>query len=123
MGHVFNAAKTEKADARYVAVDAQQQIPVSFVLPGDDDLAGPGYVARVDYFEVAGDPITDEDASIGGDPAPTANDDAFTTAAGTALVLTVASDLLGNDTDDDPLTVTGYGTPQFGTLTPSADAA
>ena len=54
----------------------------------------------------------------GGEPAPTANDDAFTTAADTALVLTVASDLLGNDTDDDPLTVTGYGTPQFGTLQP-----
>ena len=94
-----------------------------FAGSSDDDLAGPGYVARVDYFEVAGDPIVDEDASVGGDPAPTANDDAFTTAADTALVLTVASDLLGNDTDDDPLTVTGYGTPQFGTLTPSADGS
>jgi regulation of enolase protein 1 (concanavalin A-like superfamily) len=89
----------------------------------DNDLAGPGYVSRVDYFEVSGDPILDEDASVGGDPAPTANDDAFTTAAGTALVLTVADDLLGNDTDDDPLTVTGYGTPRFGTLTPSADGS
>ena len=80
-------------------------------------------MSRGSTIEVAGDPIVDEDASVGGDPAPTANDDAFTTAADTALVLTVASDLLGNDTDDDPLTVTGYGTPQFGTLTPSADGS
>ncbi|MEO1545097.1 MAG: Ig-like domain-containing protein, partial [Pseudomonadota bacterium] len=54
---------------------------------------------------------------------PDAVDDAFTTAAGAARVLTVATDLLGNDSDDDgdDLSILSYGAPQFGTLTVSPD--
>ena len=98
-----------------------------FAGSSDDDLVGPGYVARVDYFEVSGDPIVDEDGNLDAPPPgnapPVAVDDAFNTPAGTARVLDVGGDLLGNDSDgdDDPLSVTGYGTPLHGTLGASSD--
>ena len=55
--------------------------------------------------------------------APVAQDDAFSTASDIAIVLNVASDLLGNDTDPngDPLTLASFEQPANGTLVDNGD--
>ncbi|MEL6828598.1 MAG: cadherin-like domain-containing protein, partial [Pseudomonadota bacterium] len=84
-----------------------------------------GFTARVDYFEVLGDPITNEDANITppGNQAPAATDDTLSTPAQTALVIDAADDLLGNDTDPDgdPLSISTYSQPANGALVENGD--
>ena len=83
-----------------------------------------GYTARVDYFEVGSDPIADEDAGlVPVNQAPAADDDALAADAGQALVIDVAGDLLGNDSDPDgdALSLAGFGQPASGTLVDNGD--
>ncbi len=86
-----------------------------------------GYEAQVDYFEVASDPIVDEDGTITTEPPanqlPVAGDDAFLVDADGSLVLSGSDDLLANDTDGDgdALTITGITQPSNGTLTDNGD--
>ncbi len=80
-----------------------------------------GFTAQVDYIEFASDPITDEDGAFElPNFAPVAGDDALTTDADTALTF-AAADLLANDTDADPLTITAVTQPANGTLTDNGD--
>ncbi|OLT56268.1 FG-GAP-like repeat-containing protein [Moorena producens] len=78
-----------------------------------------GYTAQVDYFEVAHDPILDEDGGGGGGPvnqAPAAGDDALAVGMDTALVIDEAA-LLANDSDPDgdPITFDSFTAPANGT--------
>ncbi|MFZ7094163.1 cadherin-like domain-containing protein [Primorskyibacter sp. 2E233] len=77
------------------------------------------FTALVDYIEISSDPIVSED---GVQSAPVAQDDALTTAADAALLIT-AADLVGNDTDadGDTLSVASVGTPTYGTVTDNGD--
>ncbi|MEX0368916.1 MAG: cadherin-like domain-containing protein, partial [Ruegeria sp.] len=83
-----------------------------------------GYTAQVDYFEVAHDPIANEDG--GGTPppnqAPDAVDDGFAVAHDTALVISEAN-LLSNDSDPDgdPITFDSFTSPSNGTLADNGD--
>ena len=80
-----------------------------------------GFTARVDWFEVASDPLTVEDG-VSLNAAPEAVDDALAVAADAATVIAVA-DLLANDGDaeGDPLTLAVTGQPAHGTLTDNGD--
>ncbi|MCI2401184.1 Ig-like domain-containing protein [Aliiroseovarius sp. N1Y82] len=83
-----------------------------------------GFTAQVDYFETSDDPILDEDGTIvpvGN--APDAVDDGLVTDQDVALVISVASDILVNDSDPngDPISVTGMTQPANGTLVDNAD--
>ncbi|UWQ86122.1 cadherin-like domain-containing protein [Leisingera caerulea] len=82
-----------------------------------------GYTAQVDYFEVAGDPIADEDGSITpGNQAPQAADDGLAVVLDTALVIGEAT-LLSNDgdPDGDPITFDSFTNPSNGTLADNGD--
>ncbi|QEW17871.1 hypothetical protein LA6_000025 [Marinibacterium anthonyi] len=84
----------------------------------------PGFTAQVDYFVNTADPLAEEDGTIVSvNAAPVASDDSLATAAGAALLITVATDLLGNDNDSDgdPLSVTGFTQPENGTLVDNED--
>ncbi len=85
--------------------------------PGD----GPAFTAQVDYFFNTASPIVPEDGVV--NAAPEADDDALATAADTALVVSVADDLLGNDSDadGDTLFLTGFTQPANGTLLDNGD--
>jgi len=83
-----------------------------------------GFTAQVDYVELGSDPIVDEDAGFTQqNTAPDAVDDAFGLVTDTSLDLTIASDLLGNDSDadGDPLTLTALGSASNGTVTDNSD--
>ena len=86
--------------------------------------AAAGYAARVDYFEVAGDPIADEDGAIAppANRAPVAADDALAAPADAVLAIDVAA-LLANDADPDgdALALAGLGAPEHGTLEDRGD--
>ncbi|UWQ48125.1 cadherin-like domain-containing protein [Leisingera aquaemixtae] len=82
-----------------------------------------GYTAQVDYFEVASDPIADEDGSFTPvNQAPDAVDDGLAVVADTALVIDEAA-LLSNDSDPDgdPITFGSFTAPANGTLTDNGD--
>ena len=77
-----------------------------------------GFEARVDYFEVSNDPLTDEDGNfVPQNQGPTAVADSFSTADGTPVTFS-AADLLANDSDpeNDTLTVASIGQPSNGSL-------
>ncbi len=78
--------------------------------------AGPAYTAQVDYFFNTAAPIVPEDGQTS---PPVAQDDTAATAAGTALVLDIAADLMANDSDadGDTLAFVGVTQPANGTLT------
>ncbi len=79
-----------------------------------------GYVAQVDYFFNTATPIDPEDP-LPSPPEP--QDDTLTTALNTALVISVAADLLINDTDPngDALNLSSFIQPLNGTLTDNGD--
>lgn len=81
-----------------------------------------GFTAHADYFEISSDPLTTAD---GGAPnaSPDAVDDQLGTDADLPLDISVAADLLGNDTDSDgdPLTLTGLSQPVNGTVVDDGD--
>ncbi|KIC35665.1 cadherin-like domain-containing protein, partial [Leisingera sp. ANG-M7] len=82
-----------------------------------------GYTAQVDYFEVASDPIADEDGShVPVNTAPDAQNDAMPVAIDTALVIATSS-LLANDSDPDgdPITFDSFTSTSNGTLTDNGD--
>ncbi|MCG7522381.1 Ig-like domain-containing protein, partial [Ruegeria sp. Ofav3-42] len=83
-----------------------------------------GYTAQVDYFEIASDPIVDEDGTITpvNDP-PVAADDTLATDEDVALTINVASDLLVNDSDPDgdALSLTAFTQPANGTVADNGD--
>ncbi|MEL6645000.1 MAG: cadherin-like domain-containing protein [Pseudomonadota bacterium] len=86
--------------------------------------SSPGFTARVDYIQLASDPITDEDANLVQVPkAPVAETDVFTTNTDTALVMNIASGLLANDSDQngDDIDFVSAGNAQFGTVTENPD--
>ncbi len=78
-----------------------------------------GYVAQIDYIEIASDPIISED---GGQSTPEAQDDALATPLDAALLFSAAQ-LLANDSDadNDTLSIASVGTPSNGTLTDHGD--
>jgi regulation of enolase protein 1 (concanavalin A-like superfamily) len=80
-----------------------------------------GYTAKLDYFETASDPIVDEDGTV--PVPPVAEDDAFGVVVDTPLSLSVAEDLLANDSDanGDPLSLVGFTQPSNGTLVDNGD--
>jgi len=82
-----------------------------------------GYTAQVDYFEVASDPIVDEDGShVPVNTAPVAQDDAMPVAIDAAQLIATAS-LLANDSDPDgdPITFDSFTAPANGTLVDNGD--
>ncbi|WP_420393952.1 cadherin-like domain-containing protein [Acuticoccus sp.] len=84
-----------------------------------------GFTAEVDWFEVAGDPIVDEDGSVGAPPPdrdPDAADDALTVAGDAANSIALA-DLTANDSDPDGdgLTLVRISQPANGVLTDAGD--
>ncbi|MGB3245665.1 MAG: cadherin-like domain-containing protein [Sulfitobacter sp.] len=84
----------------------------------------PGYAAQVDYFEIASDPILDEDGGYVPPPlAPDAVDDSLIVLPDTTLAIDIDADILANDTDEngDPLSVTGFTQPDHGTLSDNGD--
>jgi len=83
-----------------------------------------GFTAKVDYVEIDRDPIANEDDGfVPVNIAPIANDDDFDTLTNQPITLTIASDLLGNDTDEneDPISLSGLGTPTYGTVVNNND--
>ncbi len=78
-----------------------------------------GFTAVVDWVQSDVNPVLTEDGIEG---PPEAADDAFTTPADVALVLTVA-DLTANDSDPDgdPISVTLEGAPEYGTIVDNGD--
>ncbi|MCP4307214.1 MAG: hypothetical protein GY788_20560, partial [bacterium] len=87
---------------------------------GDAD----GYTAQVDYFENTANPLATEDGSpVPVNEAPVAADDALGASADTALIIDVAADLLGNDTDanGNALSLAGFTQPSHGTLIDNGD--
>ena len=79
-----------------------------------------GFVAEIDYFEVLGDPLLDEDGAAVNVP-PVAGDDALTSGA-SGLVISI-DDLLANDVDPDggAPTFAGFTSPANGTLIDNGD--
>ncbi|MEO0718610.1 MAG: tandem-95 repeat protein [Pseudomonadota bacterium] len=79
-----------------------------------------GFSAQVDYFFNAASPLAD-DQSV--PAAPVANDDLVSTAAGAALAINIANDLLGNDTDqnEDNILFDSFTNPASGSLIDNGD--
>ena len=84
----------------------------------------PGYVAQLDYFENAADPIIDEDGDITPvNVAPDAVDEAMATLIDEPIIIDIDDDLLANDTDGngDVLSLDGFIQPTNGTLLDNGD--
>ncbi|HSK41651.1 MAG TPA: Ig-like domain-containing protein, partial [Arenibaculum sp.] len=121
-GDTWTFQHSADGDAWTTAGSFAQALNVTAIGPFAGATAGaPAFTARVDWFESAGDPITDEDAALAGAPRPA--DDSVATTAGTALVLDIAGDLLANDVDPDgdALSFAGFEQPQHGTLADNGD--
>ncbi len=86
-------------------------------LMSSSSAGAPGYEARADYFENTAAPIVLEDTPF------LAQDDTAATAVNTALVLSVAGDLLANDIDEsgNQLTLEDFTQPSNGTLMDNGD--
>ncbi|WP_160116009.1 cadherin-like domain-containing protein [Candidatus Halocynthiibacter alkanivorans] len=92
---------------------------------GGNTGAATGYSAEVDFFENTDDPIMNEDGVITpvNTPPVAVDDPGFVTAADTALVITSATELLGNDSDPDgdAFSITSFTQPTNGTLSDNLD--
>ncbi len=79
-----------------------------------------GFVAQVDYFFNTANPVTPEDPQP---TAPNAADDLLTASLNTALVISISSDLLANDTDadGDTLSLDSFTQPVNGIITDNGD--
>ncbi len=80
----------------------------------------PGYVAQVDYFENAADPVSD-DSTIPGPPV--AREDLFSVPVNTSFTIDIAADLLINDTDQngDPILFVEAAQPAHGIIVDNGD--
>jgi regulation of enolase protein 1 (concanavalin A-like superfamily) len=119
-GDVFTFAYSEDGETWVTAGSLSRAMVVaqSGVFAASAGGAG-GFEARVDYVQIDSDPIQSED---GVTAPPDAVDDAFSTPADAALVLSLA-DLTANDVepDGDPLTLVSTTAPAHGTLTDNGD--
>jgi regulation of enolase protein 1 (concanavalin A-like superfamily) len=97
----------------------QLNVTAAGVFAGNEGQAT-GYTAEVDYVFNTAAPVIPEDAIP---IPPVATDDVLTTSGGVPLVIDIASDLLGNDSDlnNDPLFLSGFGAPAQGTLEDNGD--
>ncbi len=84
--------------------------------------AAQGYTAEVDYFFDATNPPVTEDGQTS-NAAPIAADDSLTVVAGNPLIITVATDILANDSDPDgdAISLMSFTQPANGTLTDNGD--
>ncbi|UWR25823.1 cadherin-like domain-containing protein [Sulfitobacter sp. S223] len=87
--------------------------------------ASNSFTAIVDWFEVATDPLLQDDGLPFDQSTPVAVDDAFTTQVDALLAVDAASGVLSNDTDadGDTLTASLINGPQNGTLTFNTDGS
>ncbi|MCP4303431.1 MAG: hypothetical protein GY788_00820, partial [bacterium] len=83
-----------------------------------DGISPPGFISQVDWFLSSSDPIVVEDNVM-----LIATDDVIETDVDTPLVINVATDLLGNDTDTNgnALSLVGFADPSHGTLIDNGD--
>ena len=123
-GDTWSFAWSADGETFVTAGSFTQAIAVTAVGPfAGSTGAAPGFVAKVDWFETADDPILAEDGESAPDLAPVAVDDALATAVDTPLTIDVAADLLANDADPEggPLSLASVSAPATGTLADNGD--
>ncbi|MEM8970539.1 MAG: cadherin-like domain-containing protein [Pseudomonadota bacterium] len=117
-GDIWTMSYSTDGSAWSVAGSFTQALNVSSVGPfGASTGNAPGFTAQVDYFfDASAPPATEDD--IGTNVVPTAVDDVLATGANTALTVSIATDLLSNDSDPngDPISLVSFTQPTNGSL-------